>query len=264
MADQPGGNSSTFDAAAILNALRTGTGTPTGDALVPLWKTRPAATSEKPRNRFDAVDQKAEHASAPTMYTGDQAEASFLDMPDSDRAEFVDKAKKVGLLGKSPSAADVASAWAKAVGVAKQYNSQNDRSKWVSPWEALQKLGLSEAAAGGGAYDGFQTNTTVRQYSSSDLATTAEQIMRRELGRAPTSAELKAYTIAVNQASAQNPQTVTTYTDPSGNTSNTTQGGIDPNQVMIDKVRADPQRAAYQAAAVYFPDVMRALGAVVQ
>lgn len=239
-----------------------------GDQLIPLWRARPEVVTPARRRQGGAYDpsEKTITGLAPSaqFYTSDQAEASFLDMPDTDKTDFIDAAQRVGLLGKTPTPAEVASAWAKAVAVAKQYNAvQSDKSQWVSPWEAVQKLGLKDAAANGASYDGYSHQTNTRIYSTSDLATSAETVLRNELGRGPTPSELQAYTIAVNNASAANPQVSTTYTDGQGNTSTTNSGGIDPNQVMLDKVRQDPERARVQAATTYFSDAMRALGSVV-
>lgn len=274
MADNNG-----FDLAGALAALRSeSSGAGARPAIVPMWKSRPAKVStsriEMDTEGNTTYGKRRVEKIAPDLapVTADAADASWLDMSAEDRAGFLALARRAGLVGKSPSPTDLASAWSKAVASAEKYNSATpDKSKWVSPWEAVDKLALLDAASQGGVYDQFAPKTTVqrnaRVYNSSELANNAEQILRSELGRGPTQAELAAYTIAVNAASAANPQVTTTTTqfDQEGQASfqdSSTAGGIDPNQVMLDRVRNDPERARYQAAAVYLPDVFKALGAV--
>ena len=97
-------------------------------------------------------------------------------------------------------------------------------------------------------------------------------MLSQEFGRDATPAEIKAYTLAVNNASANSPQTTTTTTTPTSwnpngsaldTESQTAQtGGIDPTQTIRDQAVADPEHARWQAAGVYFPAILKALGAV--
>lgn len=251
---------------------QSGSGATADDAIIPLWVKRPdIGPARKEPHAWMYVNPKEIPATGPqySMFTADAAENAFLDMTLEEKRQFVAAASRVGLVGKSPSGSEVASAWAKAVGLARQYNTGKSKDKWVSPWEAMDKLALYDAASNGAGYDGFtrtQTQSSIRNYTQSELTGTAEQILRKELGRGPTKAELAAYTIAVNNASKASPEvsTQTVTQDVAGNTSSSAvnSGGIDPAQVITDSARTNPERARYQAAAVYLPTLLNALGAV--
>ena len=261
-----------FDIAQVISMGAQSSGVSADDAIIPLWVKRPDIGPDRLEpHAWMYVNPKKTPATGPqySMFTADAAENAFLDMTVEEKKQFVAAASRVGLVGKTPSGSEVASAWAKAVGLARQYNTGKSKDKWLSPWEAMDKLALYDAAGNGAGYDGFtrtQTQRSVRNYTQSELSLTAEQILRKELGRGPTKAELTAYTIAVNNASKSSPEvsTQTVTQDGSGNTSSSTvnSGGIDPAQVITDSARTNPERAKYQAAAVYLPTLLNALGAV--
>lgn len=92
------------------------------------------------------------------------------------------------------------------------------------------------------------------------------QAFKTAVGREPTDAELRTYTNSLQQAMKANP-TVTTSSqkyDANGNAvgeaTSTTTGGLDPQQFVADQLSTDPQAEEYQAAAVYFPALLAALG----
>ena len=84
------------------------------------------------------------------------------------------------------------------------------------------------------------------------------------MGREPTSAEVRTLTRTLNAQQSANPvnQTTQTTTDALGNvtnTSSTQSGGLDANQYISEKAKADPEAAAYQGATTYFNALMETL-----
>jgi hypothetical protein len=105
--------------------------------------------------------------------------------------------------------------------------------------------------------------------------------MHNELGRKPTADEVRAFTIAVNAASAANPVMTTTTTTPTGsatqggvdqngvpfdaqptsaNSASVTHGGIDANQIMTQSAQANPEYGQMQASN-YLNALLHSLGA---
>ena len=286
-----GDDSSDFDIGSAITAARAAdSSTSSNPAVVPLWKVRPKAPTTLARGGRDSedwnavLDARKANPSAfakeelATVYgvTSDAAESSWLDMSDKDKLDFLKLAQSAGLVSGTVSPAELASAWAKAVAAAKTYNAnQANKQKWISPWDAVKKIALQDAAKYGGAFNGFSSQagtwtnrqSNVRVYSSDQLSLAAESIARELLGRAPTAAELAKYTAAVNKASVLSPEVTdqTMTKDEAGNTSTTTatSGGVDANAVMADETKRNPEYARAQAAMTYFPAIMRALSAPV-
>ena len=284
----PSGNSMPAELQnALLGALVGGmaAGGPTASkanqAIVPLWRVRPAKKTERvnPGEFGDTkggLPQRLTVDITPTgdVATPDFAASSFLDMPEKDRADFVKMAVASGLLPPDPTPTQVAEAWQRSVGFAADYNGARDQDKWISPWEAVQRMGLLNAAGQGGSYDPFkprtQTQTTKKDFTrgadAEQVTRNLESLFASEMGRAPTEAERSMYQRLVQKAYEASPETSTTVTTPDaqGNsTSVTTQsGGIDMSATLLDKVRNDPEHAAFQAGSTYFEAAMRALGAI--
>lgn len=276
--DVAGGGADTTVADAISAVLANGGGGTVKKNLntVPLWQVAPSLSGAA--RKLDAMDkargETPSSLSEPTnaeYHTKEYASSAFLDMSPADQKAFRDKAIAAGLISEKATPAQIIQAWGNMVDQTDQYNASRDKSQWISPWQLIDKVGPGLAAEKGASFDAFaaKTNTSIKQYSSSDLATSAESILKSELGRSPTQAELAAFTIAVNHASTLNPVTTTQTplaVDAAGNPTNTmttTTGGIDPNQVMLDSVRSSPEHATYQAAADLYPAAMKALGAIV-
>ena len=212
----------------------------------------------------------------PQAVTADLAEASWLDMTDAEKLQFLKLAKQGGLISGKVTPADLAAAWSKATSLAAAYNQTADHTKWVSPWEAVTRLAMRDAAANGAAFDGLsdgndpthtvQQSSRVRKYTTQQLATSARDILRQELGRAPNEQELGAFTLAVNKAAEASPETVTTTTDTDGlgnsTSSSSSSGGIDPQAIITDQAKRNPEYAKFQGGATYFQAAMAALDAV--
>lgn len=280
--------------AQILALFEGAQGTKDGGAdspIVPLWVSRPVqpmangfypkrygpggpSSDTSPLSYVDEAFSKARYASKGA------AEMAWLDMEDKDRRAFADRALAAGMWNPKDGAQGLIRAWSQAVDMASTYNASNDKAKWVSPWEAVDKLYAAYTAASGGTVmspldTGWRTDKTktVQNFTEDSIRKTAEQILRQELGRGPTDAEVKAYTIAANQAAAANPQIVTTRTrntafDAQGNPiSQETQRSVsgdpfDPSLTIEQQARGTEEAKAY-AAQNYYNAAMQALGAII-
>lgn len=281
------GPDSELDLASELNAYRAANpGTSTkSQPIVPLWKIRSQAKVPvvKARGGMDSSEWDAE-GSGPRLVppsdaqpgnqygTQDAAENQWLDMSESDRREFMALAQSIGLVGDTPSPADLYSAWAKAVQAAQSYNStQSDKGKWLSPWEAIGKMAMKGAAGSGSGYSGFvgtrkSKSVNKRVYTLQEVQAAANSIARDALGRDLKPEELQAALSQINRASELSPEVsdTTQTTDANGNTSSTTtnSGGIDPNAIVQDAAKKNPEYARVQAGMTYFKAAMSALDAV--
>ncbi len=298
MSTQPTAPPSSDQAALDAGIAKINAGNSNGkDITIPLWRTRSsrvaggvkARTGQRgPDDTPSAGDTSSGTAMQPdqssiTVKTVSDASraamAAFLDMSDSDKREFIKLAQSVGSLGRVVDGQTLANAWVKAVTQAADYNSGKTSDKWISPWEAVSKLALKDAAGNGASMDQTSIVRNIKQFTEGDLHGNADQILQQELGRRATPAELKAFTIAVNAASVQSPSVTTTQqtlngtTNPDGTTASTgggtsnsvTSGGYsanDANQTILDQVRGTPEDNRYQAAGVYFPALLKALGAM--
>lgn len=290
-----------FDVAGALLAYQAAAGGQSSQSkddipIVPLWRVRPAPQPQKRSSGAGSAALADRYASdvppkpsifqvgtpagtgtvrtggsaAPDYKSVNMAEAYWLDMSDEDRKAFMESAKKEGFWNPNQGADGLVSAWGKAVALAAQYNQahSDDKSKWISPFEAIQKMAIADMAGQNLAHDGFSTETSYRKFSQNELMSNAKSVLQQELGRNPTSSEMKAFTAAVNAASLLHPQTVTRQQvdDGQGGTSavsTVTGGNFDPNAVIDAQVHGTQEYNDFQAASVYFPALMQAVGATV-
>lgn len=236
---------------------------------IPLWLVRPANANMSPAPEPGVQRMgRGDFAQHYQPQTKSFAEQYWLDMPDEDKKAFAQAAMSADMWKPTDGAYGLAQAWTQAVDLAQQYNTaHSDQSKWLSPFEAIQKLAPDVAASKNAVYNGFSETTKVQQFRESDLYSQAKSILQNDLGRDPTKEELHAFTVAVNAAAKKNPEVVTTQQanpDGSGQNQQVVYGGqFDPTQTIDQMVRNTDEYAQYQAAVDYFPAVMQALGAVV-
>ena len=259
--------------------------------LIPLWKVRPAAAPKKSTGGGAGSSAAADRAVAdkpplagnanPMWVTGSPAmtgndystmtaaEGHWMDMTSDERLEFAAAAEKAGVWKKSQGADALFQAWGKAVGWAGKYNNlhKDDKSKWLSPFEAVTNMAIAGMADDDQSHDGFSTEQSVQQFSISQLTSQAKQILQNELGRNPTDSEMKAYTAAVNAAALASPQMVTQQQtdnpDGSTSTSRVVNGGIDPNAIIQDMAQGTQESDDYKTAAMYLPALQQAIGATI-
>jgi hypothetical protein len=260
------------------------------DLFIPLWKVRPKKKIVKVNpgeigdnlrspggGRVLTGQGQIDMTPKSEFYSADQAASSFLDMDEKDRKEFMQKAIETGLIkpgSDGVSAAEVFEAWQRATNYAASYNKDRGQDKWISPWEAATRMGVSGVAGSGGAYDPFkprtQTQTTKRDFTKGNDAESVtrnlESIFQQEMGRAPTEQERAVYQRAIQKAYDANPEKTvsTTQTDANGVTTGTTtaSGGVDMTATLLDQVRNDPESQAFQAGSTYFSAALQALGAI--
>ena len=265
--------------------------------IIPLWMVRPPSPAKSKAGAAGSANA-AEHsfsngtagsanaaeramADAATGYTPDPtstavtmaaAEGHWMEMSQEDRLKFADMAQKAGVWKPSLGADALFQAWGKAVGWAGKYNSlhQDEKDKWMSPFEAVTNMQIAGMADDGQSHDGFSTESTIRQFTMNDIRMQAKSILQNELGRNPTDSEMKAYTAAVNAASRANPQITTTQgvVNPDGSrTSNSVvTGGINSDTsaaIIQDAAQGTQESADYKTAAMYMPALMQALGSAI-
>ena len=267
--------------------------------LIPLWKVRPpasvgmgapsgAGSSAAADREISAAHPPLAGNANPIWVTGkqqglmatpeeyatmDAAEGQWMDMSTADRMEFAAAAEKAGLWKKSLGADALFQAWAKSVGWAGKYNHlhQDDKSKWLSPFEAVTKMQIAGMADDDQAHDGFSTETVIQQFNVSQLTSQARQILQNELGRNPTDSEMKAYTAAVNAAARANPQTRSTQVElgpdgmpvQGGDSTSVVTGGVDPQEIIQGMAQGTQESADFKAASMYLPALQQAIGAAI-
>src|SRR5574337_1131000 len=137
----------------------------TDPANVPLWLVRGEMA-----NRRTSSTEPALPTDMPTTKTG--AEAYWLDMPDVNKQAFAQAAMSADMWKPTDGAYGLAQAWKSAVDLAAQYNSQfssDKEGRWLSPYEAIQKLAPAVAASKNAKFNGFSQTTHVQQFRESDL-----------------------------------------------------------------------------------------------
>lgn len=279
-----------LDINSILQAAVAGSGSTSQSQqpLVPLWVKRAKSdTSSRVgfQNKPDSEgDTYATGPDADPLMTSDQANAAWIDLTDADKAQFVKLAQEAGV--DITNASQAADAWSNAVKGAENYNASKggDSSKYLSPFEFMDKLGgFSKASQSGGTYDGFKQNITrtYKSFTEDQVANSATDVFRQELGRGPTAEEIKAMTLALNKQAMDHPD-ITTNTSVSGGGASTNpfladqgsgapdpsqntvvnSGGFDPSQSLLEMARQSPDHAVFQAASTYYNAAMQALSAI--
>lgn len=272
-------------------AAQQGVSGPTSAAdspIVPLWRVRPKQMGERVNLGQIGAEARTQAGGRATagrvqvdfnypIETVGTAGSSFLEMEDKDRDEFMKLAIQAGLIkpgSDGVSQNDVFAAWQRATGYAADYNSEKGKDKWISPWEAAQRLALGIKAGDGGSYDAFAprtaTTTTKRNFTKGSdaegVTRSLESLFNEEMGRAPTQEERAVYQRLVQKAYDASPEVTrsTTTTDPKGNSNTvaTQSGGIDMTATLLDRVRNDPEQQAHQAGVTFFQAAMQALGAI--
>lgn len=214
-------------------------------------------------------------------YTADYAESAWINLTPEEQEAFAERAQKAGMWEPSDGPYGLLRAWSQAVGMSASYNAArpNTQGQWISPWEALEKLAAHSIAGANGTVNGFtgwrsQRTQQVVKFNEEQIGRTAKEVLQRELGRDPSEDEIRAYTVAANQAAARNPHLITERTrvtkfDEKGNpidteTEQTVEGErFDPTETIEDLAEGTEEHEAYKAAAVYMPALMQALGSVV-
>jgi hypothetical protein len=174
---------------------------------------------------------------------------------------------RAGVIPEDASVPQVMTAWADYAQLSARAVS-NGRD--VTPWQYLEAMAAQNEGSGG-SQTVTQTSTSTRRSSGADLKAIVEGAAQQTLGglgRRTRGAELRGGVAAARAAEEANPTTSTTTTTgvPGGDSrSNTvTKGGIGAaglGEVAQEKLMTSKDYGAYQAAGVYFPALLAALGA---
>lgn len=205
-------------------------------------------------DRFDLTDEGV-NAAFGTWYTFD----------DQKRADLSKKMWFLGLI-KDPHDFDAAyNVWKTAVTHAGRFAMTG---KEIDPQDVLDMMG--DAANGPGAGTKVQGPVTRRQIDLTDPETAKawiSQAFQQSMGRAPESAEIRALMDTLGRNEKAHPQVQTTTPtawDDQGNpvdSTTTTSGGFNSQAFLQNRVSADPEATAHQAAGELYPALMQALGA---
>lgn len=147
----------------------------------------------------------------------------------------------------------LAALWGAYVDQAASYMSAG---KKLTPWDILAKDMAQREAAISKPRTVTSTSTSLDVSSALTARAIFQQATQSLIGRAPTSAETRAFQAKLNAYERANPQVTTTTTDyagtgeMTGQTSNTT-GGVNQAERAImaeDAIKVDPEYGSYQAA----------------
>lgn len=201
------------------------------------------------------------------------------------RDEFLKLRNKLiaaGLVSENASAAEVRSAWEKLL--LDVQDKQMTQGMGMSPFEFMNNLirlnGLDPSKIGsdadysptatGKASSTTNTSTSVYDMDPASAQQLLSDTLASKLGRAPTAAEIEDFADAVKTQAQANPNVTVQHlhTDADGNTTQrTTQtlgfGADDAALMAEEKAKHSPDYAKYQAASMYYPALVGALGATV-
>ena len=206
-------------------------------------------------SRYDLTDEGV-NAAFGTWYSFD----------DKHRAALSAKMWYLGLI-KDPHDFDGAyNVWKTAVTHAGRFAMTG---KEIDPRDVLDMMGDAANGPGGQAKQ-KQGPVTRRQIDLTNPETAkawVQQAFQQSMGRAPEDAEIRAMISALGQKERAHPtiQTTTpTAWDDQGNpidSTTTTQAGFDSQAYLQNRISADPEANAHQAAGELYPALMQALGA---
>ena len=185
---------------------------------------------------------------------------------DEDRAALSKKMWYLGLI-KDPHDFDGAyNVWKTAVTHAGRFAMTG---KEIDPRDVLDMMGDAANGPGGQAKQ-KQGPVTRRQIDLTDSQTAKAwitQAFQQSMGRAPEDAEIRSFIDALGQREKWHPKietTTPTAWDDQGNpidSTTTTSGGFNSQAYLQNRISADPEANAHQAAGELYPALMQALGA---
>lgn len=194
--------------------------------------------------------------------TTDEAVNDFYNWSDEERSAWGKRLYRAGYVDNPDNFDAIFQAWGYAVNQAANYYTV--AGKKVSPWDMVDLMsGGMERKGGPKTTTNSQTSYQIPGRSEAEAAIKA--IFKNEMGRAPSDGELSRYRSMLTAQARAHP-TVTTQTttvDGKGNsrTTSRSRGGFDPQGVITDEVKGDPEYGAYQAATTYFNALIESLSA---
>ena len=190
----------------------------------------------------------------------DSAINSFFLMDDKYRQDVMEKLYYYGLTDGPNDEMKAAGAWADAVKMAWQYR---QAGKEVDPIDMLPRMTNLKA----GQLGNQPRTVTARSFATLDpeqAKVWIRQAFQASMGRDPHDAEIRQF-IGKLQSGFKNNPTVTQQTvDAEGNqTTRQLDPGFDPQAYIANRMEADPEGAAYQAASTLYPALIEALNSPV-
>lgn len=201
----------------------------------------------------------------------DAAKMDIYSWSDEERAQWGKRLYGAGVIEDPADWAGMTKAWSYAVDQTAGFNAGGKPN--MTPWSFIDLLEQQ------GAFDKnleerkkateprTSTSTSINAIPTrSDADAAIKTLFREQLGRDPEDGELDRYASMMLSKMRANPGSSTTVstTDPvTGNSTSrsTSVGGFNPTSMLEDKVKADPEWGAYQAATTYFNALQGALGA---
>lgn len=191
-----------------------------------------------------------------------QLVSQWYTMDQASKDKFEAQLATAGYKIETFSDADLGNLWASYAGQAAAYNEQGRN---MTLWDVLAMDARNHQVAKPVTTTHTDVSTNVSNYQDTHaLFMSAAQSL---LGRAPTTAETKAFQNTLNAYQRANPTktTQTSTTDAMGNTSSTTstsggttQAGL--SDLAQQQAQQNPDYGAYQAATTYFNALLGAIG----
>lgn len=218
---------------------------------------------------LDASDRRSGASRVDTTMTVDEAVARFNDpayFSAHDIAQLGATLYRAGIISNPGDYDAIQAQWARAVQDAALAYTVAGRK--ITPMQMLSnKVALRAGAGGAGGASRTDTTTSYSIPSPQDAEALVKNVFQQAVGRDPTKHELAKYsTMIVGIAKSQPSTSTTTSTSDGSNTKSTTtstnrgvtSAGL--SQSILDKVQADPEYGAYQAATTYFNAMLKAIG----
>lgn len=241
-----------------------GSGTLRNPDSLPVYLGGPNGTNAAPLQAGqDANDRKPASNSVDVI----TAKSKFNDssyMSDTTKAALGQAMYAAGLISHPADMHAVYLQWQDAVEEAalRKYYGQN-----ITPFQVIA-MRLSLAAGMNNNREQTATRTSYNIPSPQDGEAMVTDLFHSALGRDPSKDELAKYTSMLVGIAKANPSVENTTSDKTGahttSTSTThslSQAGME--QALLDKVKADPEYGAYQAATTYYNAALKAIGSPV-
>lgn len=173
---------------------------------------------------------------------------------DATRQKFRAEVALTGIDVGRASDQDMAKIWGSYAAQSAAYW-MNGAGKPITPWDIISMDRKTREVAG----PRTSTSTNMNLSSLGDAKYIAQQAARSLLGRDPTQTEINTLLNSLNAAERANPTTTTTVTQPSGDSTSTTTGGVsDAARAMQaqDQLKKSKEYGAFQAATTYYNDMI--------
>ncbi len=197
--------------------------------------------------------------------TVDQAVADYYSWSDEERNQWGKRLYGAGVIDSATDYDGMLKAWTYAVQQTAGFNAGGKPN--LTPWGFIDILEQQGA---------FDENLEARRKATmprtstsynaipdkSDAEAAIKTLFREQLGRDPEDGEMDRYTsMMLSKMKADPGKTVSVSNPVTGESTSRSYSGFNPTSMLEDKVKADPEWGAYQAATTYFNALQSAIGA---